>query len=292
MKKLIYFTFILLICAVNGQSQTEASKTKQKMPRLNSHAFPSMGYFRSPFISTSLVANLGFGQTTTLTIPGIIIDEYELFSFEGKIIFMDVFIQYQQRFTPWLAMFISTKISGRVGSDMSSIMADGINTLSGGEIGWLVRIVERDKYYVSANINVEKVTGTFINVTEYFQEIINNNPYPSLVKKVPAMLMGIGFRGAYAFNSMYGIQFQVNGSFGESLQRENTQAYFSGGFVADVDFNPKKNVPIGLAIGYTLTSAPEIVMKEGQSSNLFMGKFGYTGSDDFDLGLQFTFINV
>ena len=292
MKKIITIALILLICVIDGQSQKEAPIKKQKIPKLNGHFFPSMGYFRSPFISTNLRTNVGFGQTSPLTIPGIIIDDHEIFSFEGQMIFVDLYVQYQQRFTPWLSMFFSTKLTGRVGSDMSTIMADGINTLSGGDIGWLIRITERDKFYLSGSISMEHITGTFINVTEYFQEIINNNPYPSLVKKVPAMLMGIGFRGAYAFNSMYGIQFQVNGSYGEALQREETQAYFSAGFIADVDFKPQKNVPIGLALGYSFTTAPEIVMKEGSSSNLIMGKIGYTGSEEFELGLQFTFYNI
>jgi len=292
MKKLIYFTLILLICVINGQSQTDAKPEKQKIPKLNGHFFPTMGYFRSPFISTNLLTNVGFGKTSPLTIPGIEIDDYEIFYFEGQMIFVDVTIQYQQRFTPWLAMFFSTKLTGRVGSDMSTIMADGINTLSGGDIGWLIRITEHDKLYLSASVGIEYIKGTFINVTEYFEEIINNNPYPSLVKKVPATLLGVGIRGAYAFNSMYGIQFQAKGSYGESLQRENTQAYFSGGIIADVDFKPKKNVPIGLALGYTFTTAPELVMKEGESSNLIMGKIGYTGSEDFELGLQFTFYNI
>lgn len=292
MKNIISIALILLICVIEGQAQTDAPIEKQKIPKLNGHFFPTMGYFNSPFISTNLATNVGFGQTSRLTIPGIIIDDYEILSFEGQIIFVDLQVQYQQRFTPWLAMFFSTKLAGRVGSDMSTIMADGLNTLSGGDIGWLIRVTESDKFYLSASIGVEHLSGTFINVTEYFQEIINNNPYPSLVKKVPATLLGIGFRGAYAFNSMYGIQFNVKGSYGESLQREETQAYFSGGFVADVDFYPKKNVPIGLALGYSFTTAPEIVMKEGESSNLILGKIGYTGSDDFELGLQFTFYNI
>ena len=292
MKKIIYIALILLICVINGQSQTDAPPEKQKIPKLNGHLLPTMGFIRSPFISTNLAINVGFGQTSPLTIPGIVVDEYELFSFEGQMIFVDLYIQYQQRFTPWLAMFFSTKLTGRVGSDMSTIMADGINTLSGGDIGWLIRITESDKFYLSGSIAVNYFSGTFINVTEYFQEIINNNPYPSLVKKVPAMLLGVGFRGAYAFNPMYGLQFEVTGAYGESLQRENTQAYFSAGFIADVDFKPKKNVPIGLALGYSFTTAPEIVMKEGESSNLIMGKIGYTGSDDFELGLQFSFYNI
>jgi len=51
-------------------------------------------------------------------------------------------------------------------------------------------------------------------------------------------------------------------------------------------------VPLGLALGYTITSAPEVVMNDGAYSNLIMAKLGYTGSDEFELGLQYAYSNV
>ena len=64
------------------------------------------------------------------------------------------------------------------------------------------------------------------------------------------------------------------------------------GVMGDLDFNPKRNIPLGLGLGYTISSAPDIVMNEGGSSNLFLGRIGYTGSDDFELGLQFTYYDL
>jgi hypothetical protein len=45
-------------------------------------------------------------------------------------------------------------------------------------------------------------------------------------------------------------------------------------------------------LGYAITSAPEIVMGDGGMSHLISGKIGYTGSDDFELGVQYTYYNV
>jgi len=292
MKKIILFVLLLMIFEIDGYSQTNDSIKEKKRPVLYGHAFPSVGYFESSFINTSLKANIGIGETPKLKIPGFIIDDIEILSFEGQILFVDFNIEYQQRFTPWLSLYISANMTGRIGTDMSTILADGVNTLSGGTIGWLVRIKQSEKLNFSGTIAAKKINGTFINVADYIRDILNNNPNPTVFKKIPATLLGIGFRGAYAFNPTFGLQFFVDFNYGESLQRSNAQLYFSGGFIGDVDFKPRFNVPIGVAIGYTLTTTPAIVMNEQGNSNLFSTKISYTGSDDFEIGLQYTSYNI
>jgi len=292
MKKKIYLIIILLITANLAFTQSSDSKSDKKVPVLNGHTFPSTGYFKSSFINTSLQANIGFGQTPKLKIPGIRFDNIEILDFEGQILFIDVNIRYQQRFTPWLALYFSMNMTGRVGTDMSTIVADGVNTLSGGSIGWLIRIKEFKKLNLSASVEVKKVTGTFINVAGYIEDLINNDPNPTIYKKIPATLIGVGFRGAYAFNQTFGLQLLAEFSYGEALHRSNDQGYFTGGVIGDVDFNSKYSFPLGLSLGYTLTTSPEIIMDEGGTSNLFTTKLNYTGSDDFELGLQFNYYNV
>lgn len=291
MKNYILATLLLFMGLVNGYSQTDA-KPDRKVPVLNGHTFPSIGYFKSSFINTSLQADIGFGSTSVLQIPGIIIDDIEILDFEGKLLFVDINVQYQQRFTPWLALFMNINLAGRVGTDMSTILADGVNTITGGDIGWLVRITQSKKFNLSGSLNVKNLSGSFLNVTDYFSDLINNVPNPSVIKKVPAMIVGIGARGAYAFNPTFGLQFHTQFSYGESFERTQSQGYFTLGVLGDVDFKPIQNIPVGLSLGYTLTSAPEIVMSQGGVSNLFTGKIGYTGSNDFELGLQFSYYDV
>jgi hypothetical protein len=292
MKKIFYIIVILLIYSNTVQTQPDLPISEKKVPTMNGHTFPSSSHFGSSFITTHLHADLGFGLTSTLKIPGIIIDDYEIFSFEGQILFFNTAVQYQQRFTPWLALYLSFGMSGRVGTDISTIMADGVNTLSGGDIGWLIRITRSEKFNLSGSIRVQNLTGNFINVTDYFRDLINNVPDPSVTKKVPAMLVGVGIRGAYAFNPTFGLQFQGDFDYGETFERSKTKGYYSAGLMGDVDFLPKHNTAVGLALGYAITSAPEIVMGDGGMSHLISGKIGYTGSDDFELGVQYTYYNV
>ena len=283
---------MFLISSSVGFTQTEVLNTKKKIPILNGHFFPSSSHFSSSFVNTSLQADLGFGLTSSIKISGYVIDDYEFFSFEGQILFFNTNVTYQQRFTPWLAMYLSFKMSGRIGTDMSTIMADGVNTMNGGDIGWLIRIMKSKKLNLSATVNVQNLTGSFINVSEYFDDIIDNNPNPTLTKKVPAMIVGTSIRGAYAFNPTYGLQFQGNFNYGESFIREANQGYLSAGVLGDIDFLPKYNTAVGLAFGYGITSAPEIVMEEKGVSHLITGRVGYTGSDEFELGVQYTYYNV
>ena len=288
MKKLIYIFTILCIGSGILSAQLSEPVAEPKLPILNGHKFLSASYMRSSFISTSVQADLGFGITSIITTPGINIGGYNILSFKGQLMFFDVDVHYQQRFTPWLAMFISLKMAGRVGTDMSTIVADGVNALSGGDIGWLIRIAHTDKLNLSGAVSLTNITGNFINVSKYLEEVINNEPYPSVTKTVPAMFAVLALRGAYAFNPSYGLQANLVYGYGESLERGSSKGYFSVGVLGDLDFNPRRQVPIGLGLGYTITSAPTIVMSDGGAANLFLGKISYTGSDDFELGLQFT----
>ena len=292
MKRTVLLLSALMLILNTVGAQSELPSKAEYRPVLYGHSFPSLSSFRSSFITTSLQANMGFGNTSTLKIPGIIIDDYEIFSFEGQILFFDMKVKYMQRFTPWLALQLSFSMAGRTGTNMSTIMADGVNTLNGGSIGWLVRVRKTERFNLTATLNVTNLTGNFINVQDYFRDLINNVPDPSVTKKVPAMAIGAGLSGAYAFSPVFGLQFSGEYAYGESFQRLKNDGFFSAGVVGDVDFNPNHGVPVGLALNYTLTSAPEIVLSDGGLSNLISLKAGYTGSDDFELGLQYSYYNV
>ena len=292
MKKLIYIIIITLMFLDTGNAQSVETTIEKKVPTLDGHTFPSTGFIRNSFVNTSLNANIGFGLTSPVRIAGLVIDDYELFSFEGQILFLDIRVQYQQRFNEWLALFMSFHMAGRIGTDMSTILVDGVNTLVGGNIGWLIRLRQTRKFNLSTRVYIQNLTGNIINVSQYFEELINNDPNPTVLKKVPAMVIGAGIQGAYAFNSTFGMQFHAEGTYGESFQRGTSKAFYSFGILGDVDFMSKHKVPVGLALGYTLSSESEIVLQDGGFINMFSGRVGYTGSNDFELGLQFTYNKV
>ena len=245
MKRGLLIISIISTCLSYAAAQSDDSSLheKSRIPRLNGHMFLTASHLRTSFTNTSVQADLGFGVTSPIEIPGIVIEDIEIPGFEGSILFFDMNVQYQQNFTPWLALFTSMKVGGRLGTEISTIVVDGVNTLIGGDIGWLVRIRKTQRFNISGTISVVNIAGNFVNVSEYIEEIIENNPEASVAKKVPAMSAVIGLRGAYAFNAMYGLQFHGEYAYGESLERGRSQGYFSLGVLGDLDFNPRKNVP-------------------------------------------------
>jgi len=292
MKKLLTIFIALLFCFNTSYSQTTHTDPESKIPNLGGHAFPSLSQFKSSFVSTSLQANMGFGITSPLEIQGFNVGGHEIFSFEGQLLFLNVDVQYQQRFNPWLALFLSFNMAGRMGTDMSTIVADGVSTIAGGDIGWLIRIYQNKKLNLSGSVKITNVTGNFINVSDYFEDLINDVPDPRLARKIPSMSAGIGVHGAYAFSPVFGLQLNASYAIGESFNRDGSKGYFSGGLMADADFMPTYNVPIGLALGYSLTSAPDIVTTDGGITHLINGKIGYTGSSDYELGLQYSYYKL
>jgi len=54
---------------------------------------------------------------------------------------------------------------------------------------------------------------------------------------------------------------------------------------------PKSRIPLGFGLGYGISSAPEVVMNNDGYSNLINVQMAYTGSHDYELGLQYTYYN-
>ena len=289
MKYKYLYTFMLFSLLGNF---TRAQNSNQRIPELNGHKFLSTSQMKSAFISTNLQTDIGYGSTSLIKIPGFDYNGVNLFSFQGKIFYVDFKLQYQQQFTDWLGLFMSIKLSSRIGSDLSTIIADGVNTVSGGDIGWIIKIKETDKFTLSTTFKANNITGNFIDVTKYLEDLIDGEPYPSVSKKIPATSVGLGVRGAYAFSNIYGLQFNFDAMHGESLQRGTTDTYYSFGILGDVDLNEKYNTPIALALGYSISSTPEISMNNRGFSNIYLGKIAYSGSDDYELGLQFSTYKV
>ncbi len=146
-------------------------------------------------------------------------------------------MQYQQRFTPWLALYISVKAAGRAGTDISTMLVDGVNALSGGDIGWLINITQTEKFNLSGTLSLSNLNGNFLNISKYFEDLINNEPYPSVTKVVPALIAGVGLRSAYAFNPSYGLQLNIDYGYGELFTQDSINSWLENGILRMMDPN-------------------------------------------------------
>ncbi len=285
MKK-IFIVYLFISISLTGYSQSDTSSLFKKN-KLNGHVFLNYARYNSPFISTSLKINVGVGSTSVITIPPMEIDGIVTPAIYGTIMFAEASFYYQQKFTPWLSLNIHSISLGRFGADAFSLLFDGVNTIYGGSIGWKIRMFKSEKLIVSSNIFVENLSGNFINIRQFVNDILDSVPDASISKNIPSLTGGINIKGAYAFNQTFGIQAEIQLNYGETYTRDNKSFTNKTSVLGEADFYPRYQFPLGLGLGYMLSSTPETSMKSGDYISLGIFKLAYTGSPDYDLGLEF-----
>ncbi len=285
MKKiLIIWLFLGLAATAHSQAEPDFLTKRNK---LNGHTFMDFSRFNSPFISTSLKINVGAGSTSVITIPPLEIDGITTPAIKGTIMFTEAGLTYRQRFTPWLSLFIHSAIIARYGSDAFSLLYDGVNTVSGGAIGWQIKMVQTKKLILTSSVFVNNLSGSFINIREFVNDIIDTVPNPSIIKNTPALTGGVGISGAYAFNQTWGIQAESQLIYGETFIRDVSKVKVNTTILGEADFYAKYNFPLGIGFGYIFTSIPETSIRSGNYVSIGVFKLAYTGSPDFDLGLEY-----
>jgi hypothetical protein len=67
---------------------------------------------------------------------------------------------YQQQVREWLAAYINFSLSTRVGTELQSLLSQGINTLTSFEIGWNIKLIDGDKYTFSTVVELQNNEGS------------------------------------------------------------------------------------------------------------------------------------
>lgn len=279
---------IFLLCWSVGYGQEE----NNKIPELNGHVFVPSTFFDDPFMNSTLALSVGFGSTGEYRYPIFDIDDDRIYGVSGQLIFIGVGLEYQQKIQDWASLFIKYRLAARIGTNIGSILAEGFSSINSFNIGWKIRLLEREKVKLSTLFGVSNYNGTFLSVRKFIDDVINNQPYPSLVTSTPALNGNLGFQFAYGISELFGLKLNYLNSIGESLERGETAYYFSFGTGVDLNLNRKYNVPLGFSLIYLLSSRPEQVYRESGRSNSISFKFAYTGTNDFILGLQTSYTTV
>jgi hypothetical protein len=283
------FCFSLLL-SIPGAGLAQPDSTKR--PSVGDHIFTPVTHSKLPFTNTYFYTMIGYGQTTDLVhslewIPGV-----NLRGLQGEVTFLDLGFAYQQRVRDWLAAYVTFSVSARVGTELQSILTQGINTLTSFDIGWHIKLLDRDKIALSATFELENNEGSFINVLGFVQDVINNQPNPSLSENIPLLAAGTGLRFAYGMNDLIGFKVSSDFAYGESYTRgENSFTYRYGAGV-DLDFNPRYSIPVGVVLFYSISSMPDLVAIKDEAAQMVRLKIAYTKAFDFNLGLEYSYMKM
>ncbi len=276
------FLLIILfpIYSINGQ------ESYNKIPSLNGHVFIPNTDIEDPFMNSTLHIRVGLGSTGEFTYPLFEVDNSTLYGVRGQLLFISVGLDYQQKIQDWVSFYVKYSLSARLGTNVGTILAEGFSTINAFQIGWKLNIVERPKYKLSTSFGVSNYNGTFLSISKFVEDIINNQPFPSLVTNTPALNGNLGFQFAYGISKLFGLKVNYVNAIGESLERGETAYYFSLGTGFDMNLYQKHQVPLGFSVAYLLSSKPEQIFRESGLSDSFNFKIAYTGTDDFILALQ------
>lgn len=262
----------------------EAAEQQWKTPRLAGHSL-STGVVPDPFVRSFLRTQIGIAETHDLDIPLGVVDGDTLFASRGSLLFANLEFEYQQTIRDWIAFRVQFGLLGRLGTGTSALIASGVSATTGFELGWLVRLLEGDRDYLSLSFDVQNSSFTTINIADFVQDIVDGEE-AELVRKTPSMRVGGGLRYAHAFSPLFGGMAYAETGWGESVDRRSQDEWFLRfGLSVDADLAAVGWLPIGLALGYDQDSFPEGGADITDVTRAINLRIGYTGRPDLALGL-------
>ncbi len=280
--------------AQQTDSTPATERTDGLRPKLGPHRFIPNPLTRDPFPRTYVDTSLGIGTGRDLPIipkfeisPGDSISPPDsIGGITGDLIFALLNFEYQQRIKNWMAFWARVDVRARIGDGAGALLAEGVTLTTGFEIGWMFRLLEKDRIMLSATAQVSNNTLTGVNILDFLQGVIDSTGAP-LVTKTPVVRTGLGLRFAWALNPWLGLTARAEFAYGESIDRAQGNV-ISGDFslAASVDFNPLINAPVGVVLAIEKVFSPDRALDDIDDARVGLLRVAYTGRDDFIIALD------
>ena len=97
-------------------------------PVLGQHRFSPISTLKHPFITTFVRSTLGMGQAKDVDLGTVVVGNDTLVSFQGDLLFLQLQFEYQHAVKEWIAARVEIDVLGRLGTDLESLVADGVRT--------------------------------------------------------------------------------------------------------------------------------------------------------------------
>lgn len=290
-----YIKFQVLIAAVmmffsTASSSIAQTDTTSHPVSLNGHKFVINSTLGSPFTNTTFKNILGAGQTINLQIPAIVINDRTLVQLQGEIVYTNLAFEYQQEIRDWLAFYGELRVVGRLGTETGTLISQGVNLVTGYNLGWKFKVLETKKLRLSTNLNIAKSSYTTFDLPAFIKGIIDSGkvtPGNKLVGYTPLLRGGVGVHAAYAFDETFGAIAKLFVDYGESVKRgENDLFNYNYGLAFDADLYPKHNVPLGFLLGFYHASLPTFREQTSRDPNELLFQINYTGKKYLNIGAE------
>ena len=282
---------LLLPALVLAQGASDGPRTQaDPVPRLGAHRFGTTALLRGPFIRTSLRNQIGVGASSGLDLGTIAVGDTAIRIDSGDLIYTDITLGYQHAVKDWLGFTLRLAGGGRLGTETSSLIAEGVSVATIFDVGWLVRLWQTDDMMISGGLYVDDRSYTIVDLAGFIDRIIEDGglrPGNTLVRTVPVLTTMTDLRYAYGVNDLIGLVAEGSLGYGESVKPEaSSEWYHALGVAVDFDLNPRTSVPVGIALGTRLFNFPMgDPSAEGNVTTLLL-RVSHTGTSNLNFGVD------
>ena len=266
----------------------QTSERPGNIPQLGGHSWAPNTQIVSPFIRTQIRNTTGFGQAPAVEVPAIEIGGEEVQVNTGDMIFINVQFDYQHAVKNWLAFVAIIDVSTRIGKKKEGLLTQGITSITGFKIGWLIKLLQSRRVMLSTLLTLSNSEARFINIIDYIYDIVEGgwDADAKLTKKFKSMRASGGLSAAWTISPMFGLYTYGQTGYGESVDRRNKNQWgYKLSAVLDTDLSVKTRIPLHIGLGLDLNSFPETGDDLSSDITTTMLRFGYL-DDDFSLGLE------
>jgi hypothetical protein len=284
------FVMALAVVSMSNLFASDSTRGTIQGPRLGEHLFSPLAGRPLPFIRTHTVVNAGGGQSSTLRLPAITINDSLVLAPVGTLAVIDLMFRHEQAIKPWMSVYGEFELTTRTGTNVVSLLSQGLNSIVGVEIGWNVRVVETSRWSVVTGLHLHNGSYTTINAERWVRGVVDSSritPDNALIDTKPVLSGGVSVRPAYSVSSFLGLYGNLAVNLSEPLVRSGSmRVLFDGMAAASADWSSILGVPIGTTLGVEYKQASNVGAPADGSAKNILFRIGYTGEDEFGLGLQ------
>jgi hypothetical protein len=295
MRPVLRFTALVLTIGtvLLTLAQPTSAQDRPNRRTYGGHSFIPSSNMSDPFMGTYIRTTVGAGRALDMQVPVYNLDGDQVATLSGNIAFLQLGLAYQQQIVRWLALRASFTGAARVGTNHVALLAEGASAVYGGTFGASFRLVEKQKFLLTALAETRSNSLYAISPLQFVYDVIESGTIDSttglLAKGDNWRLVG-GLRTAYAFAPWIGVTGiaeygPATRFFADDSGERNTSQLSLGGTVS-VDLRPGTNVPIGFVGSVAYQSENDRGDDIAGRQTLFgLGVF-YTGRDDLSLGIE------
>jgi hypothetical protein len=200
-------------------------------------------------------------------------------------VFAGLGFEYHHAVKDWLAVRFSFHVAGRLGTSSYALISEGATAALGYNLGWKLRIYQSRSVIVSGSVGLGNTAGTFLNLTEWVQAILEDREVPLVAGRSSLDGSG-GVQAGWGISRRFGVLGSLTLLYGESFSGEGENGWSTDVRVTgSYDARPDIKIPVGLVV--TLGRHENRAVEGAQHGIWFWSaRLAAQSREDFSVGLD------